>query len=88
MLKIPGKNFSIPNSSDILRYIYGLQVGVNPEKVAFLKPSEKSVKWEKKIDKMGEDLRQFVYYQVIELVIYISVIWDQKVHDTRGNFTL
>ncbi len=63
-LKVPGKRISIQNSSDILRYIYGIQLAENPERVKFLEPTAETVEWEKKIDKMGSDLRRYVYYHV------------------------
>ena len=68
VLKIPRKKISIENSSDILRYVYSLQLADNPEQVKFLEPTAESLKWERKLDKMGEDLRRSVYYQVILII--------------------
>ncbi len=63
-LRVPGKRISIPNSSDILRYIYGVKMGTDPEGAKFLEPTPEALEWEAKIDQLGSDLRQFVYYHV------------------------
>ncbi len=67
VLNVPGKKISISNSSDILRYVYAIQVAKDPAKAKFLEPSPETIAWEKKIDKMGEDLRRYVYYHVKKL---------------------
>jgi hypothetical protein len=63
-LRVPGKNISISNSSDILRYLYGHVLGIETEKAKFMEPSPKSSEWEAKLDQMGLDLRTFAYYHV------------------------
>ncbi len=71
VLNIPGKHISISNSSDILRYLYATTYAVDPERAKFLEPSPEAVKWEAKIDQMGDDIRAFVYYHVSILSIKI-----------------
>ena len=63
-LRLPGKNMILYNSSDILRYLYGLHAG-DPEKSAFLKPTREAVELEAKIDKMGVHLRRYSYYHML-----------------------
>lgn len=52
------------NSSDILRYLYGLHAH-DPEKSAFLKPTKEALEMESKIDKMGFNLRRYAYYHLL-----------------------
>lgn len=51
-LSVPGKNFTIYNSSDILRYLYSINFS-DEKNERFLRPTEEAVELEKKIDKMG-----------------------------------
>ncbi len=64
MLHVPGKNISIANSSDILRYLYGLHCH-DEKRSAFLTPTAEALALEKKIDKMGQDIRRYVYYHTV-----------------------
>ena len=53
------------NSSDILRYLWGCHG--HKEEAQFLKPSQEALELEKKIDKMGSDIRVWAYYQLLVL---------------------
>jgi glutathione S-transferase len=73
-LRVPGKNISISNSSDILRYLYGHLLGTDPDKAMFLKPTAESLEWESKFDKMGVDIRRYAYYHVMNEFISTQTI--------------
>ena len=70
-LRIPGKNISISNSSDILTYLYGLVKRVDEEKAKFLEPSQSYFELEQKIDLMGRQVRTWIYYHVSFKLILI-----------------
>ena len=72
-LNIPGKNISISNSEDILKYLYGHVKSIDEEKAKFLEPSQKTVKLEEKFDKLGHCLRTYIYYNVRMSYHFISV---------------
>ena len=63
-LHIPGKAISISNSSDILKYLYSHVKCLDEEQAKFLEPSPKSLEFEQKIDKMGGEVRGYIYYHV------------------------
>ena len=52
------------NSADILRYLYGLYAH-DPERADFLRPTQEALEWEKKIDKMGVNIRRYAYYHIL-----------------------
>ena len=60
----PDTNTMIYNSSDILLHLFAKYFN-DPIKYVFLKPTEEAVEMSRKIDKMGFDLRRYIYYQVI-----------------------
>ena len=64
-LKIPKYNISISNSSDILKYLYANLLIQDEEKAKFMKPSAKSREMEIKIEKMGNNLRVYLYYHIL-----------------------
>jgi len=64
-LHIPGQTISISNSSDILKYLYSHVKCLDEEKAKFLEPSPKTLEFEKKIDKMGGEVRGYIYYHVL-----------------------
>ena len=64
-LKIPKYNISIANSSDILKYLYANLLIQDEEKAKFMKPSAKSREMEIKIEKMGNNLRVYLYYHIL-----------------------
>jgi len=64
-LHIPGLNISISNSSDILKYLYSHLKCLDEEKAKFLEPSPKSLELEQKIDKMGAQVRRYIYYHAL-----------------------
>lgn len=47
----------IYNSSDILTYLYGAYIFQGEDKVAFLRPTQQGKELERKIDRLGNDLR-------------------------------
>lgn len=58
-LRVPSKNISVSNSSDILRYVYGANYADMDEKTRrFFEPTPEAVRLEKKFDRLGEDLRR------------------------------
>ncbi|XP_066928804.1 uncharacterized protein [Clytia hemisphaerica] len=60
------QNITIPNTSDICKYLYGHTVQTQgEEKAEFLKPSTKGFELEKKIDRIGLLLRRYAYYHMI-----------------------
>jgi len=60
------QNITIPNTSDICKYLYGHTVQTQgEEKAEFLKPSTKGFELEKKIDRIGLLLRRYAYYHLI-----------------------
>jgi len=62
------KNIHVENSSDILRYLYGLYCNhPNIEKV--LRPSPEALEIERKIDELGLQNRRFFYSHAL-LVSY------------------
>lgn len=55
---------SIGNSAEILRYLWG-QYGALLETAAFLEPTEDRLALEKKIDRCGLYLQQWIYYHLL-----------------------
>ena len=80
--KIPKHDISISNSSDILKYIYGHLLTQDEDRAKFLQPSPKSRELEAEIDRMGYNIRTYLYYHVsiyigynylnIKKVLYIA----------------
>ena len=62
--KIPKHDISISNSSDILKYIYGHLLTQDEDRAKFLQPSPKSRELEAEIDRMGYNIRTYLYYHV------------------------
>ena len=56
---------SIGNSAEILRYLWG-QYGARLETAAFLEPTEERLALEKKIDRCGLYLQQWIYYHLLQ----------------------
>ena len=54
------------NSSDILRYLYGLHAH-DEEKADFLKPTKEALEMEAKIDQLGIYMMRNLYYHVLHL---------------------
>ena len=63
-LKIPGKNISIANSEDIIKYLYGHVKSQDEDKAKFLEPSAKAAALEKRMDLMAGHIRTYFYYNV------------------------
>lgn len=55
----------IGNSPDILRYLYGRQLHVDPERAAFLEPTAERVEFEQELDIYGRCLQVWVYYHLL-----------------------
>jgi hypothetical protein len=55
---------SIGNSAEILRYLWG-EYGARIEAAAFLKPTQERLELEKKIDRCGLYLQQWIYYHLL-----------------------
>ena len=64
VLKAPSSRVSIGNSSDILRYLWGVHC-TNP-KASFLEPTEEALELEAQMDKYGEHVRRWGYYYILE----------------------
>ena len=56
----------IGNSPDILRYLYGRYLHVDPDRAAFLEPTADRVEFEKGLDTYGRCLQVWVYYHLLE----------------------
>ena len=63
-LQIPAKDIYIANSSDIIKYLYGHLLSLDEEKAKFLHVSPKATEMEEKLDKLGHNLRSYIYYHV------------------------
>jgi len=63
--KIPKHDISISNSSDILKYIYGHLLTQDEDRAKFLQPSPKSRELEAEIDRMGYNIRTYLYYHIL-----------------------
>jgi len=63
--KIPKHDISISNSSDILKYLYGHLLTQDEDRSKFLQPSPKSRELEAQIDRMGYNLRTYLYYHIL-----------------------
>ncbi len=55
---------SIGNSAEILRYLWG-EYGARIEAATFLKPTQERLELEKKIDRCGLYLQQWIYYHLL-----------------------
>ena len=55
----------IGNSPDILRYLYGRYLHVDPDRAAFLEPTADRVEFEKGLDTYGRCLQVWVYYHLL-----------------------
>jgi hypothetical protein len=79
-LLVPSKNIRIENSSDILRYLYGVYCN-DPKMERVLRPSPEALELEQKLDKLGLQNRRFFYTHAL-LVCYkkrdtfIDKIWQ------------
>ena len=56
---------TIGNSPDILRYLYGRCLHVDPDRAAFLEPTADRVEFEKTLDTYGRCLQVWVYYHLL-----------------------
>ena len=56
---------TIGNSPDILRYLYGRYLHVDPDRAAFLEPTASRVAFEKTLDTYGWCLQVWVYYHLL-----------------------
>ena len=55
----------IGNSPDILRYLYGRYLYVDPDRAAFLEPTADRVEFEKALDTYGRCLQVWVYHHLL-----------------------
>ena len=55
----------IGNSPDILRYLYGRYLHVDPDRAAFLEPTADRVEFEKALDTYGRCLQVWVYHHLL-----------------------
>lgn len=55
----------IGNSPDILRYLYGRSLHVDPDRAAFLEPTADRVEFEKALDTYGRCLQVWVYHHLL-----------------------
>jgi len=55
----------IGNSPDILRYLYGRCLHVDPDRAAFLEPTASRVEFERGLDTYGRCLQVWVYYHML-----------------------
>ena len=56
----------IGDSPDILRYLYGRYLHVDPDRAAFLEPTADRVEFEKGLDTYGRCLQVWIYYHLLE----------------------
>lgn len=55
----------IGNSPDILRYLYGRCLHIDPDRAAFLEPTASRVEFERGLDTYGRCLQVWVYYHML-----------------------
>ena len=55
----------IGNSPDILRYLYGRSLHIDPDRAAFLEPTASRVEFERGLDTYGRCLQVWVYYHML-----------------------
>jgi hypothetical protein len=55
----------IGNSPDILRYLYGRCLPADPERAAFLEPTDERIEFEQRLDRYGVSLQVWVYYHLL-----------------------
>ena len=55
----------IGNSPDILRYLYGRCLPDDPERAAFLEPTDERIEFERRLDRYGVSLQVWVYYHLL-----------------------
>jgi len=55
----------IGNSSDILRYLWGVCYASRGERAAFLEPTAQRIEFEQKLDRYGRSLQVWIYYHLL-----------------------
>jgi len=74
---------SIGNSAEILRYLWG-EHGARPEAAAFLEPTEERLELEKKIDRCGLYLQQWIYFHLLHDRKLTLHLWGANNPDVPG----
>lgn len=64
-LLVPSKGICITNSSDILRYLYGIYA-YDSARASFFRPTCRSIALEEKFDRLGEDLCRLGYRKLFQ----------------------
>lgn len=55
----------IGNSPEILRYLWGANAGLGPQKASFLEPTPERLELEAALDRYGRNLQVWVYYHLL-----------------------
>jgi glutathione S-transferase len=74
---------SLGNSAEILRYLWG-QYGARLDTAAFLEPTKERLELEKKIDRCGLYLQQWIYYHLLLDKELTLRLWGANNADTPG----
>ncbi len=56
----------IGNSSDILRYLWGISPTEKKQQASFLEPTQERLDFERRLDRYGRDLQVWVYYHILQ----------------------
>lgn len=57
---------SIGNSTEILRYLWGVSAAKDPERAGFLEPTPERIELEHKLCRYATDLQVWIYYHLLE----------------------